>query len=1076
MNKIANISSTNIIRDENRAVHYISTSNTNTIANFILNEFKNGVHSFNIIGSYGTGKSSFLWAFNKSLSNDNSTNYFDFPKQALKAVKTINIVGEYNSLIGYFESYFNVKNNLKGNQNLLDRLYQEYESVKKDNGILLVCIDEFGKFLEYASKNNPEKEMYFIQQLAEFVNDPQRQILLLTTVHQAIDSYAYGLTDVQRNEWIKVKGRLREIPFNEPVEQLLFLASEHFNTIYGDNKTSVKYLKHLFNLNEAHHCFKISGNYLKDISDKLYPLDLFSAVVLTLSLQKYGQNERSLFSFLQTAGHLGLDTLKSEELFDVSKVYDYLLVNLYTVLVSKLNPDYAAWALIKDSIEKVDAKIDTNQNVALDLVKCIGLLNLFSSKGASINDSILSAYLSAKYDAKAIKNTLKSLVNLQIIRFNTFSNSYKLYGGTDVDIEQEILNVASRVNTQIDIVGRLSDAFQFSVIVAKAFLYKTGTPRLFQFKISEQPINQKPIDEIDGFINLIFNENLDDDDLRAFSNQNDDAILYGLYKNTSTIKKTLIDIATTEKVLSEVDTNDKFAIKELKSIEKSQKALLNHYVLDSLYSDKIDWFFGGKKINFSNKQKLNTFLSDICFKVYPDTPNINMELINKHKVSGAINSARKLYFERLVNHWSEEDLNYPQDKFPADKTVYTILIKNTGIHRQQEGSYTLLKPNSKDKNFIKVWSACERFLQEARKEPKQVTELIQILKSKPFKLKQGVVDFLLPTFLFAKRGDYALYNVDSGYIPYIDVSNLYLLIRNPQEYSIKAFELSDLRQTLFNKYRSYLNQDANKKISNTTFIESIRPFLILYKGLEVYSQNTKKLSKEAIKLREAIVSAQDPEEVFFEKFPNAIGYDVKELIDKEALFDEYIIKFQKTILEVKNSYQELLNRFETYITNEVLGVKSDFPDYKKQLQKRFFSIKEYQVLPSQKAFLLRVNSDLDDRDSWLNSICFSLISKSLDKISDKDEILLREKLSFTVKELDNLCVIKKVNFDETKEEVYKIDFTSFDSGLKNHVIRVSKNQKLEIEKNISSIKGKLTADKQLRIAILSELLKRELGE
>lgn len=33
------------------------------------------------------------------------------------------------------------------------------------------------------------------------------------------------LTEVQRQEWNKVKGRFQEIVFNEPVEQLLYLAA-----------------------------------------------------------------------------------------------------------------------------------------------------------------------------------------------------------------------------------------------------------------------------------------------------------------------------------------------------------------------------------------------------------------------------------------------------------------------------------------------------------------------------------------------------------------------------------------------------------------------------------------------------------------------------------------------------------------------------------------------------------------------------------------------------------------------------------------------------------------------------------
>uniref|UniRef100_UPI0030C84434 hypothetical protein n=1 Tax=Yeosuana marina TaxID=1565536 RepID=UPI0030C84434 len=1048
MNNIKQLSSINIIRDQDKSIEYIPTENSKRIANFIINEFDKGVHSFNIIGSYGTGKSSFLWAFNRSVSDSNSDNFF-FNSNSARKCEFVNIVGEYNSLISYFKTYFSIENKLKGNQEIFDCIYQKYEKINKQNGLLVICIDEFGKFLEYASQHNPEKEMYFIQQLAEFVNDSGRNIILLTSVHQAIDSYSNDLSESQKNEWKKVKGRLCEITFNEPIEQLLFLASQYFGSKYKATKKYIEYNETLNKLNKSNNCFSISKEYLNNIGNNLFPLDVFSAITLTYSLQRYGQNERSLFTFLNTSDHLGIESLKDDGLFDLPKLYDYLFVNLYSILVSKHNPDYTQWALIKNSIERAETKIDENQSLALDLLKVIGLVNLFASKGASIDDWFLASYLSYKYDSNDVEKALKALTKLKIIRFNTFNNSYRLFGGTDMDIEDAILKASDNIDESLDIVYRLNEAFDFPILTAKETLHTTGTPRLFKFNISENPSFETPVDEIDGFINLVFNEKLTVKDIVEKTSNKGLPILYGLYKNSSTIRKTLLDIVKTEKVLSEVDIDDKFAKIELKNIIKSQKSLLNHYVLDSLYSRNIEWFFNGERQIIESKQELNKILSGICSFIYPHAPKINMELINKHKVSGAINSARKSYFNRLVNNWNEKDLGYPDDKFPSDKTIYWSLIKNNGIHREEDGSFILNSPNSEDENFIRVWQECESFLNEAKKEQKPITDLIATLKQKPYKLKQGVIDFLIPTFLFVRRGDFALYNVDGGYMPYINETVLYLITRNPNEYSVKSFELDNLRLNLFNKYRVYLNQDRESSMSNESFIESVRPFLILYKGLTDYSKKTKRLTPEALKLRSAISQAEDPEKIFFEQFPIALGYNVKELIKNEQLFDEYIIKFQKTIIEVKDSYKELLNRFENFLTVEVLGMKSEFPQYKTQLQKRFSSLKEHQILPSQKTFMLRVNSELDDRDSWLNSICFSLLSKPLDRILDKDEDVLKEKLSFIIRELDNLCDIKNVNFDETEEEVYKLDFTSQDQGLKNHLVRISKKQKEEVEKSIT---------------------------
>ena len=214
--------SVNIIRDSEREMNYIPTPNAIRIVNQITNDFKKGTRSFNIIGSYGTGKSAFLWAFQKSITKRKK--YFGINLLPAPNIGFINIVGEYKSLSSALADALRLGSN-RVNENIFSSLFDRYHDLGEKNPLLFLVIDEFGKFLEYAAKNEPEKELYFIQELAEFCNNSDINIVLFTTVHQNFDAYALGLSQSQKQEWTKVKGRFREITFNEPVEQLLFLAA-----------------------------------------------------------------------------------------------------------------------------------------------------------------------------------------------------------------------------------------------------------------------------------------------------------------------------------------------------------------------------------------------------------------------------------------------------------------------------------------------------------------------------------------------------------------------------------------------------------------------------------------------------------------------------------------------------------------------------------------------------------------------------------------------------------------------------------------------------------------------------------
>ena len=215
--------STNIIRDTDRELTYIPTPNAIRISNQISNDFKQGIRSFNIIGSYGTGKSSFLWAMEQTLKTNKS--YFGLNMLPNPKIDFIKIVGEYQSLKQSFVDLLGISNDKNLIENIFSEIYNRYYDLDRKSPLLFIVIDEFGKFLEYASQNEPEKELYFIQQLAEFANNSDNNIVLLTTVHQNFDAYAINLESTQRQEWTKVKGRFKEITFNEPVEQLLYMVN-----------------------------------------------------------------------------------------------------------------------------------------------------------------------------------------------------------------------------------------------------------------------------------------------------------------------------------------------------------------------------------------------------------------------------------------------------------------------------------------------------------------------------------------------------------------------------------------------------------------------------------------------------------------------------------------------------------------------------------------------------------------------------------------------------------------------------------------------------------------------------------
>ena len=267
--------STNIKNIQLDNFHYIVTANARRVLGSIVADYNSGIHSFSMIGTYGTGKSSFLMALERDMFL--STNLLFNNKGQFNRYEKfhfINIVGDYNALSNLLCDELEIdRSNTK---ELFAQLDKTLKTHKENNEFVLIAIDEFGKILEHAANHNPEQELYFVQQLAEFINHSSRDnVLLLTTLHQNFGAYSKKLTEQQRNEWIKVKGRFKEIVFSEPVEQLLHLAAEQITTSKRKIISEENFEK-LFQLAKTTRF--LNGDLDINVAKKLYPLDMFSAV------------------------------------------------------------------------------------------------------------------------------------------------------------------------------------------------------------------------------------------------------------------------------------------------------------------------------------------------------------------------------------------------------------------------------------------------------------------------------------------------------------------------------------------------------------------------------------------------------------------------------------------------------------------------------------------------------------------------------------------------------------------------------------------------------------------------------
>ena len=276
---------------------------------------------------------------------------------------------------------------------------------------------------------------------------------------------------------------------------------------------------------------------------------------------------------------------------------------------------------------------------------------------------------------------------------------------------------------------------------------------------------------------------------------------------------------------------------------------------------------------------------------------------------------------------------------------------------------------------------------------------------------------------------------------------------------------------IFNSYRIFLNQQEEEKLTGSNFIETIKPFLTFYRDLPDYAKNTVQLSKEARQIRDAIATSKDPEKTFFEDFPLALGFSFDDIQNSEPDLQRYILKLQGAIKELRTAYDGLVGRLEDFIQTDIIADPLLFDEYKVQLQQRYKKLRRHLLLPAQKTFIQRLDSKLDDKKAWLNSIVQALIGTTLEKMKDEDEVLLYDRFKYMILSLDTLTKISKADYKEDKEEIFDLQISSFVDGVNNQLIRLPKARQNEVTEIEDMLKLGLSKDRMLNIAALTNLLK-----
>lgn len=960
---------------------------------------------------------------------------------------------------------------------------------------LLVVIDELGKLLEYAALHPGESDIFLLQELAEATRKTDVPFFLMTILHQAFERYAERLGRREREEWTKIQGRFEDLPFQEPNEQVLHVLqsvfeqdkkSPNYKTLndYGVKLANTAYDLGLCGLLERREAVSLLRDCL--------PLHPTVAVALGSVFRRFGQNERSLFAFLTSNEPFGTSeflktTIWNEEKREVirlDRVYDYIVSAMGSALYT--GADGRKWAEIDTAIHRVANPTE----LEIRLLKTIGLLYLLGDAGNLKNSPrILHFALADEQTSESdIDSALESLQNKSIVTFRRFNDTFVVWEGSDLNLDDRFREAERQIDQGISLAENLTRYFRPRPVVAKRHSYRTGTLRYFE-------VVYKNADDLDSILSerncstdgrIVFALAANDEEFAALQSKIQTLdfqfglqTIVALPRNLNNLRDAVRGTVCWRWVQAntpELET-DRAARNELSARVAHAEQTVLRWIEDwmaNAASENCLWFWQNEPRQIVSPRVLQDFLSTVFDTVFPDTPVLKNELINRQTLSGAATSARRALFEAMLEKADSAQLGI--EGFPPQISMYFSLLQNTTIHREENGKFGFFPPNENaDKGIQAGWSAIENFLNETENQRLTVAELFARLQSPPFGLKSGILPILLVAVLLYMDAEVAVYE-RGNFLPKLSLPIFERLCRAPEAFTLQLCRIAGVRVQVLGKMANVLLPDLKKERA-VDVLTIVRPLARFAQELEDYTQHTARLSKTALDVRRALFSAREPDKLIFKSLPEACG--MKEFIARDEnteTVEEFSHRLHAALAELKRAYSELLNEIEAMLVNAFSLAKSNG---REELNRRTQNAAEFVSSARLKGFILRATDTELEQNTWLESIAALLAGKPPAVWRDEDLAKFEIGLAETARAFTNLesLVIERNNqlkTGETDFELVRLSLTQMKTGEAARVLSIRPEDREKIERTEQLLlkafeQSPMNGDANLRLAVLANL-------
>ena len=841
---------------------------------------------------------------------------------------------------------------------------------------LLLLVDEMGRFLEHAAIRLGVEDPSIFQALAERAGGQSgADLAVVGFLHHRFADYVAGMGGWIEAEWSRSSERYEEVTFSGSTEQSLFMLAHALEPRRGHTEAVRRRAEEIYGEAVDLGVFAAPREDVVEAAANLYPLHPSAVAALASATRRFGQNERSLFSFLQSLEPASLKRFSHFASYGqghwylAPMVFDHLAA---TIGENSWGDRTRRWSLALDALANAANLPQDHQNV-LKTVALIAVLEPVPGLAAST----ATIAWSLQTDEIHTQNILDELTKRNLTYRRSHRDDYSMWSSSSVDLsrwlEEARLNVIVPKKLQ-DVRPGLTSS---RPAVAHRHYHSTGTLRIFEVLLwTDKPSRRR---QGDGLI-LILPIYPDEDHSLVVENA---AAAVGEDPLTLVCARPVApeDLRWAHEFALWCwirDNCEELRLDELARAEVSERiavaerALTRATAVLSATTGARDetWWFEGKRVDMPPKG-LSALLSDICDKAYDRAPIIRNELINRTRLSSAVSSARIRLLDRMLTCSDQVDLG--MDGTPPERTIYLSLLKAPGIHgKNEQGVLSFGAPGRQDPYRWKpVWDRLTQLL--GSDEPVSFAALMEHLAAPPYGLRAGPALLAMAAFILAFKDDVAFIERNS-FQPDLTASHFMRLAKSPANFALKSLHEGPAQSGLVQALATRLKALGSCRPTVTGILEKLFGW---YNSLPAYSLKTSSISATAFDVRATLRKASEPGRFLFHDLPYACEALAK---DGGINIERFIHALDGALSEIEEATPSLRRRTAGSVL-QAFGAR-DISALRSQLQSDYGPHRLEFGEERLRTFVGRAVNPEFSEDRWLDGIAGFLTGQRPDNWTD----------------------------------------------------------------------------------------------